>query len=245
MCTRYVSPEAAAIERQWKLGRDQPFRGLRAEVFPRRAGPYIRVAGEGDQARLEVQLGQWWLIADGASERFPKAMTCNARWEDLRKRWSYRGPWARGQRCIIPAEAFYEPNWESGRHVPWCFRRADGDAWALAGLWNDWVEPSTGEVIRSYTMLTQNADDHPLMRRMHKPDPNRGLDAQDKRCVVPLAPQDEQTWLFGSAEQAASVVSLPPLAWFDASPAPAPTAADKPALAGARDGAVPRQGTLL
>ncbi|MDB5826654.1 MAG: hypothetical protein JWQ73_874 [Variovorax sp.] len=46
--------------------------------------------------------------------------------------------------------------------------------WALAGLWNVWTNRDTGEAHESYTMLTINADDHALMRRMHKPDPKAG-----------------------------------------------------------------------
>jgi hypothetical protein len=32
-------------------------------------------------------------------------------------------------------------------------------------------DKATGEVHNSYTLLTINADSHPLMTRMHKPDP--------------------------------------------------------------------------
>ncbi|WP_304306264.1 hypothetical protein [Pseudacidovorax intermedius] len=37
-------------------------------------------------------------------------------------------------------------------------------------------------------MLTINADEHPLMTRMHKPDPKLGRDEKDKRSVIPLEP---------------------------------------------------------
>ena len=33
------------------------------------------------------------------------------------------------------------------------------------------IDKATGEVHESHTMLTLNADLHPLMSRMHKPDP--------------------------------------------------------------------------
>jgi putative SOS response-associated peptidase YedK len=39
----------------------------------------------------------------------------------------------------------------------------------LAGLWNTWIDKETGEVRDNCTMLTLNADGHPLMGRMHKP----------------------------------------------------------------------------
>ena len=222
MCTRYVSPEAAAIERHWRIGRGQPFRWPRTELFPKYAGPFLRAAGPQATPCIEVTLGQWWLIADGASERVPQAKTCNARWEDLARRWSFKGPWQRGQRCIIPAECFYEPNWESGRHEPWCFRAADGSPWGLAGLWNEWVDQATGESYLSYAMLTQNADQHDLMKRMHKPDPKLPPHAQDKRSVVPIAACDAAAWLFGSLTEATSMIRPAPVEWFDARPEVAP-----------------------
>ncbi|MDP9046365.1 MAG: SOS response-associated peptidase, partial [Pseudomonadota bacterium] len=201
----------------------QPFTWARTDMFPKYTGPFLRATRLDAPAVIEVLLGQWWLTADGAKERVPQAKTYNARWEDLARRQSFRGPWARGQRCIVPAEIFYEPNWETGRHVPWRFRPSDGSIWGLAGLWNEWTDPATGEVHASYTLLTQNADHHPLMKRMHKPDPMLPPDAQDKRSVVPIPAADTATWLFGSAAEAATVVRLAPAHWFDAGPdAPAP-----------------------
>ena len=68
-------------------------------------------------------------------------------------------------------------------------------------------------------MLTLNADAHPLMSRMHKPDPKLGPDEQDKRSVVPIELEDVDPWLFGTVEQAARLVQLPPVEVFDAGPA--------------------------
>lgn len=71
---------------------------------------------------------------------------------------------------MIPAVSFDEPCWETDRNVWWRFRRNDGQPRGLAGLWNTWVDRSTREVVVSYTPLTVNADDHPIMgRMMHKP----------------------------------------------------------------------------
>ena len=46
-------------------------------------------------------------------------------------------------------------------------------------------------------MLTLNADDHPLMRRMHKPEPKLGPDQQDKqgRRVPAWAPDAKSSSL--------------------------------------------------
>ena len=144
--------------------------------------------------------------------------TNNARFEEITTKASFKSSWSYGKRCIIPAVSFDEPNWESGKNVWWRFRRADGAPWGLAGLWNTWTDKSTGEVVESYTMLTLNADIHPLMNRMHKPDPKLGPDRQDKRSVVPIELEDVDAWLNGSPEAAGALVRLAPAQVFDAGP---------------------------
>lgn len=216
MCTRYVSPEAAAIERAWHVGRGHPWRG--GELFPRAQGVFIRRADAVEPAR-ELVTGQWALVPWFAkTPKLPYA-TVNARFEELATKASYKDPWKRGQRCLIPAASFDEPCWETGRNVWWRFRRADGTPWGLAGLWNRWVDRASGEIVESYTMLTINADAHPLLRRMHKPDPKRPPEAQDKRSVVAIEPQDVDAWLHGTPAQAAALVRLTPAEAFDAAPA--------------------------
>ena len=218
MCTRYISPEAGDIERHWQVGSRTPVRWPR-EMFPRYHGPFVRAARDRVEATRELVVGQWALVPWFAKTAKLPYLTVNARYEELASKASYKLPWARGQRCIIPAEAFFEPNWETGRHVPWCFRRADGTPWGLAGLWNTWVDKASGEIVESYTMLTINADAHPLMRRMHKPDPRLPADAQDKRSVVPVAPEDVDSWLFGTADEARALVRLACVDLFEAAPA--------------------------
>jgi putative SOS response-associated peptidase YedK len=118
-------------------------------------------------------------------------------------------PWARGQRCIIPAISFDEPCWATGRNVWSRYTGKDDAAWCLAGLWNTWVDRTTGEVHESYTMLTINADAHPLMRRMHKPDLKCGPDDQDKRSVVAIEAADVDQWLNGNRDAVRQLV-VPP-----------------------------------
>jgi putative SOS response-associated peptidase YedK len=216
MCTRYISPETGDIERHWHIGGRNPWRG--GEVFPNYPGPFIRAARQSVETGSELVVGQWSLIPWFAKERRLKFPTANARSEELSEKASYKQPWARGQRCIIPALAFFEPNWETGKHVPWIFRRADGAPWGLAGLWNTWIDKATGEIVESYTMLTINADAHPLMSRMHRPDPKRPPAMQDKRSVVPIEFDDVDSWLFGTLDQARQLLRLAPALAFDAAP---------------------------
>ena len=220
MCTRYIPPEMADVERFWHLGARQPWH--RVLTFSRGEGPFIRAAGQRGAPELELVVGRFGLVPWFATSPELRYATMNARFEELQSKASYKDPWRRGQRCLVLAESFDEPCWESGRNVWWRFRRADGSPWALAGLWNTWVDKRSGEIVESFTMLTLNADAHPLMRRMHKPDPKLAADAQDKRSVVAIERADADTWLHAPPEEAAQLVRLPASELFDAGPAEAP-----------------------
>lgn len=206
------------MESYWRIGRDNgnPWRG-QSEVFPRGAGPFIRGATE--DARRELVVGVWGLIPWFAKTAQLSYATNNARFEEIAGKASFKQSWLHGKRCVIPAWSFDEPCWESGRNVWWRFRRADGSPWGLAGLWNTWIDKGTGEIVESYTMLTLNADGHPLMSRMHKPDPKLPPDAQDKRSVVAIERDDVDIWLRGSNDEAASLVRVPEVELFAAEPA--------------------------
>ena len=63
-------------------------------------------------------------------------------------------------------------------------------------------------------MITQNCDDVPVLNLMHRPDPKRPPNMQDKRTVVPLETGDWDTWLRGTVEQAGALIKLPRLELF-------------------------------
>ena len=217
MCTRYISPETRAVESLWHVGGRTPMRWTR-DMFPAYQGAFIRAARDAGQAQRELVVGQWALIPWFAKEQKLKFPTCNARSEELKEKASYKHPWGRGQRCIIPAQSFFEPCWETGKHIPWRFTQPTGEPGGLAGLWNTWTDKGSGEVVESYTMLTINADAHPLMNRLHRPDPKRPANMQDKRSVIPIGLADVDTWLFAPVAEAAELMRLTPPEAFEAAP---------------------------
>jgi putative SOS response-associated peptidase YedK len=64
---------------------------------------------------------------------------------------------------------------------------ASGKPFAIAALWRAWEE-SDGAPSLSFTMLTVNANEHPLMKRFHKP-------GDEKRSVVIVPPATYEDWL--------------------------------------------------
>jgi putative SOS response-associated peptidase YedK len=116
--------------------------------------------------------------------------TYNARSETVADKLSSRGAWRQRQLGICLLDSFYEPNWENGRAVKWRVQRADREPMGVACLWDDWICPATGEVVTSFSMLTVNADGHPVMGRFHRP-------GDEKRSVVVLPANAFEPWLKG------------------------------------------------
>ncbi len=110
MCNRCVSPTEADIESFWHICRaNQPcwWREQPVELFPRAQGPFIRREIDDAGYSREGASGRWGLVAGEWSLKY--AMN-NARSGELASKASFKGPWAKGQRCIIPAVTFDERN---------------------------------------------------------------------------------------------------------------------------------------
>lgn len=212
MCNLYHMSPREHVERHFRLRLPDDYREV--AVGPFNTGCFVRPAPGG----LQAVMGQWGMIAPGSRERRPASraiLTNNARLESIDSRPTYRTAWRQGQRCLIPAAWYQEPNWETGKNIWWRLRRTDGAPWALAGLWSEWADPVTGEIVPSYTMITINCDGHPLLGRLHKPDPRLPADQQDKRSVVPMAPHQWEQWLQGDESSCRTLLQVPPAEWFD------------------------------
>ena len=212
MCNLYHLAPRDALQTYFRVELPEAYR--EAAVGPYGAGLFVHDVGQG----LRATWGQWGMVPPGSRTRRPASrsiLTNNARAEGLSTRPTYRGAWQAGRRCLIPAAWYQEPNWETGRNLWWRLARADGAPWALAGLWSEWTDPASGEIVPAYTMITVNCDGHPLLGRLHKPDPALPPDAQDKRSVVALEPGDWATWLRGSQAEASALLKPPPAERFD------------------------------
>ncbi|WP_366522238.1 SOS response-associated peptidase family protein [Rhodoferax sp.] len=167
------------------------------DLWPGYAGGFIRQHPQGNVAdeavpEHEALIGLFGLVPHWSPDTMITRHTYNARSETVAVKPSFRDAWKRSQHCIIPAEAIYEPDWRSGKGLPTRIARADGEPMGLAGLWSAWKSPK-GELVHSYTMLTINAEHHPLMRQFHKP--------VDEKCMVVILPNNRyQDWLLARPE---------------------------------------------
>ena len=186
---RYI--RAFGVEPPADLGKHDLWPGYAGTFIQRH--PYADVGDAAVPAR-EVLPGLFGLVPHWSPDTKITSHTYNARSETVASKPSFRDAWRKNQHCIIPADAIFEPDWRSGKAIPTGIARADGAPMGIAGLWSSWKLPN-GEQLFSYTMLTINADAHPLIRLMHKP-----LD--EKRMVVILPDDRYDDWLRADSVQA-------------------------------------------
>ncbi|HZS06723.1 MAG TPA: SOS response-associated peptidase [Blastocatellia bacterium] len=125
---------------------------------------------------------RWGLIPRWAKDTKLASNMINARAETIADKPAYRTPLAK-QRCLIPADGWFE--WKTTAHgkQPHYFRRRDGGLFALAGLWDEWQDKTDpgSEPLRTCAIITCEANE--LSAPIHQ------------RMPVILRPEVEAIWL--------------------------------------------------
>ncbi len=121
------------------------------------------------QGRRRLGTLRWGLVPSWADNPSAGARHINARAETVATNGVYRESFAR-RRCIVPADGFYEwqaPAEPGDSKQPYFIRAVDGQALALAGLWDSWRD-AEGQWLRTCTIVTTGANDvvAPLHDRM-------------------------------------------------------------------------------
>ena len=206
MCTNFTPTRNT----QWvkdTLGVDIPLE-FPAESYPGFASPIVVQSHQ--TQRVAVGLAKFGLIPAWAKDNKIARHTYNARSETASEKPSFRSAWRNRQFGLVLCENFFEPNYESGRAVRWKIERADQQPFGIACLWDRWTDPSSGELIVSFSMLTVNADEHAVMNQFHKP-------GDEKRTPVIISPEYHGDWLGADLADAAALMSwqhMPALAAY-------------------------------
>ena len=208
---------------------DPPPGGL--HIYPTQMAPFIRRRRDsGDDAvpDFEIVEGHFGLLPGFAKDAGYGKNTYNARSETVEQLASFKHAWAKPRHCIVPCEAIYEPDWRTGSNIPTRFTAANDETLGVAGLWAPWKNPQTSLWELSFTMLTINADTHPLFKEMHRPDRKRPPEQQDKRMVVILPEAHYEEWLDAPAERSRDFLHQFPAERLVMTPEPLPPKALKP-----------------
>jgi putative SOS response-associated peptidase YedK len=179
MCGRYrlTAKERYIVEHFDLDGEGEVQWSPRYNIAPTQDVPVIRQ--DAREPRRLFSLMRWGLVPYWAKGASFGNRAINAMAETAAEKPAFRDP-LRKQRCLIPADGFYEWKKLSSREKqPYNIGLKDDALFAFAGLWDRWLSPSGG--LETCTILTTSANS--LTRDVHD------------RMPVILQPEDYDLWL--------------------------------------------------
>jgi putative SOS response-associated peptidase YedK len=127
----------------------------------------------------------WGLLPHWAKDKEIRKNTLNARIETIAEKPSFRQ--VVHQRCLVLVDGFYEWQWldPAGKlKQKYEIGLPNHEAFALGGLWSQWTDKETGELLTTYAILTTEAKG--LMAEIHN---------SKHRMPLIIAPGQENAWL--------------------------------------------------
>lgn len=141
----------------------------------------------------EIQSYRWGLIPfwvkDEKQADEIKRMTLNARTDTIFQKPSFREPIMK-KRCIIPSTGYFEWRHEGTRKIPYYIYVKDEPIFSMAGVYDSWLDKTTGEVINTFSIITTEAN--PLTDYIHN---------TKHRMPAILSQKDEEKWLDPALEK--------------------------------------------
>ena len=139
-----------------------------------------------------LDLIRWGLLPSWAKDQKIAWKLINARAETVATASAFRKAFAK-RRCLVPGDGFYEWKKVGKEKRPYLIAMADGEPFTFAGLWENWKDPSSGEWIRTFTIITTEAND--LVRELHD------------RMPVVIGPDERDFWAAHERRLAAILAS--------------------------------------
>lgn len=139
------------------------------------------------EAPEKISLYRWGLIPhwvkDFDTAKKIRAQTLNAKSETVFEKPSFKFSIYK-KRCMVISTGFYEWQDCNKKKYPYFIKLKSTEIFALAGIYSHWTDKSTGEIFRTYSILTTHAN--PMMAKIHN---------LKERMPVILLPEREREWL--------------------------------------------------
>ena len=106
----------------------------------------------------------WGLIPEWSKTEDIKKYTLNARIETINEKPSFKN----AKRCIIFSDGFYEWKWldpKGRKKQKYLIEYPDSESFGFAGLYDQWVNKETGEILESCSIVTTTAEG--IMKEVH------------------------------------------------------------------------------
>ncbi len=157
MCGRYAIHAApAALAELFRVSAALPNFAPTYNAAPTQHLPVVRLNRETGQRHIDLL--SWGLVPRWADSTNDAAKLINARSETAAIKPSFREAWVR-RRCLVPANALYEWRRTGRSRQAHAIALTDPSVFAMAGLWEGWKNPTTGQWHRSFAILTTSAND--------------------------------------------------------------------------------------
>ncbi|WP_276391284.1 SOS response-associated peptidase [Eudoraea chungangensis] len=205
MCYDIKASLEAQLKRARHYGNEQAIEEIIEKLLPYSDLPSYHVSGFShprlfiypDKTPYQPILAYWGLIPSWIKDRSQVKKywnnTLNARGETIFEKPSFRDA-AKKNRCLFIIDGFYEHHHYKGKTFPFYVSRRDNVPMSLAGLWSEWIDKSTGEVVTTFTIITTEAN--PLLRKIHNNPKLKG-----PRMPVILSGEAAENWLKPLNEQ--------------------------------------------
>jgi len=139
---------------------------------------------------------RWGLIPHWCSDPSGGRKPINAKAESVSRLPMFREAYAL-RRCIVPIDGFFEWKVIRGARAkqPFAIAMKDASVFGLAGLWENWKNPKTGQWERTFVIITAPSND--LVGQIHD------------RMPAILKPESYERWLGPESDPHDLLVTFP------------------------------------
>ena len=190
MGTHYsLHKEPKFLEKRFSVTFDRSFQKVyHVSAFDNPLMPVITDQTPDKFSFLNWGLVPFWL-KDKKQINNIRMKTVNARAETLFNKPSFKIP-IRKKRCLIVADGYFEWREVAGKTYPYYIHKKDNDAFALAGIWDEWTDEKNTKILRTFSMISIKAN--PFIKKIN----NRHM-----RMPVILPKKDEKKWIRTDLEE--------------------------------------------
>jgi putative SOS response-associated peptidase YedK len=181
-------------------------RDSRLSNYPRRwngapSQEFLVIRQNHQTGKRSLDLLKWGLIPYWCKDPKGGRKPINAKAETVANLPIFRDAYPR-RRCILPVDGFFEWRAAEGGKAPYAIAMKDGSPFGIAGIWENWKEPASGEWIRTFAVITVPANEmiaqiHDRMPAILKPesyDRWLGIEPDARELLAPYPAEPMRMW---------------------------------------------------
>lgn len=173
-----------AVETRFSAKMDNPEKFVKSDFVNGFSYPNLPVIIDKTPDIISTNFS-WGLIPSWAKDDEIRKNTLNARIETLDEKPSFKN--SINNRCLVIVTGYFEWHWNDAKgkeKEKYLINSQEDEIFCLAGLYSNWLNKDSGDLLHTYTIITTEADKTMQYVHNHK-----------KRMPVMLRKEDEKKWL--------------------------------------------------